>query len=251
MAEIKVGESGAAAPAGRAARADLRTPAAAPQPAAPAAPRDSAAVLGIPEAELTPRVQAAVAGLMGELQALRRQLERMQERVGELERLADRDTLTPLVNRRAFLRELDRTLAQVERHGMKASVLYIDLDGLKEINDRYGHAVGDQAILRFGEVVNDNVRRTDLVGRLGGDEFAVLLVQTDVEQAALKATAIAEALQRRPLFIDRNPMSVDFSWGVEALVPGRTATEVLESADRGMYAQKRGKKAPVKEAAGR
>jgi diguanylate cyclase (GGDEF)-like protein len=245
MAEIKVGDSAGAAAPGRVARADLRTPAAAPQPAQPGAARDSAAVLGIPEAELTPRVQAAVAGLMGELQTLRRQLERMQERVGELERLADRDTLTPLVNRRAFLRELDRTIAQVERHGLKASVLYIDLDGLKQINDRYGHAVGDQAILRFGEVVNDNVRRTDLVGRLGGDEFAVLLVQTDTEQAVLKAGAINEALQRRPIFVDRNAVSLGFSFGVEALVPGRTAAEVLESADRAMYAQKQGKKAPV------
>lgn len=247
MAEIKVGESADAAATGRVARADLRTPAAAPQPAAapPGGPRDSAAVLGIPEAELTPRVQAAVTGLMGELQTLRRQLERMQERVGELERLADRDTLTPLVNRRAFLRELDRTIAQVERHGLKASVLYIDLDGLKQINDRYGHATGDQAILRFGEVVNDNVRRTDLVGRLGGDEFAVLLVQTDVEQAAVKAAGIAEALQSRPLVVDHDAVTFGFSWGVEALVPGRSAAEVLESADRAMYAQKQGKKAPI------
>ena len=245
MAEIKVGDSAGAVAPGRVARTDLRTPAAAPQPPPPTAPRDNAAVLGIPEAELTPRVQAAVSGLMGELQSLRRQLERMQERVGELERLADRDTLTPLVNRRAFLRELDRTIAQVERHGLKASVLYIDLDGLKQINDSHGHAAGDQAILRFGEVVNDNVRRTDLVGRLGGDEFAVLLVQTDAEQAAQKATAIVDALKERPVFIDRSAVTLGFSWGVESVVPGRTATEILDSADRAMYAQKLGKKAPV------
>lgn len=244
MAEIKIGQHAGAAAAGRVARADLRTPAAAPAPAAPppSTAQDTASVLGIPAAELTPRVQAAVTTLMGELQSLRRQLERMQERVSELERLADRDTLTPLVNRRAFLRELDRTIAQVERHGMKASIIYIDLDGLKQINDRHGHAVGDQAILRFGEVVNDNVRRTDLVGRLGGDEFAVLLVQTDAEQAANKAVAIQEALAQQPLYVDRDKLTLGFSWGVEGLAPGRSAVDVLESADRAMYAQKQSKK---------
>jgi diguanylate cyclase (GGDEF)-like protein len=248
MADMKPGDVSSAAVAGGAVRVDRAAGQPEPAPASvpPAAPRDTVSVLGIPETELTPRVQAAVTGLMGELQSLRRQLERMQERVVDLERLADRDTLTPLVNRRAFLRELDRTLAQVERHGTRASLLYIDLDGLKGINDRYGHAAGDAAILHFGEVVSHQVRRTDLVGRLGGDEFAVLLVQTEAEQAARKAAAIGAALERQPLVIEGQSITLGFSCGVEGLTPGRTAGEVMESADRAMYVQKQAKRSPVR-----
>lgn len=227
------------------------TPAAARAPsgvaASPASRRpqgrgDTAAVLGIPEAELTPRVQGAITSLLGELQGLRGQLDRMMQRVADLERLADRDTLTPLVNRRAFLRELERTAAHVGRHGSTAALALVDLDGLKAINDTHGHAAGDAAILRVGEVLTEQTRRTDLVGRLGGDEFVILFVQSDVEHARGKLQDMQAALARRPLRYDQAVLPLDFSFGVQPVVPEMSADALIEAADKAMYRDKQARR---------
>ncbi len=211
-------------------------------PARAAGAADSAAILGIPEAELTPRVQSAIATLVGELQGLRGQLDRMMQRVADLERLADRDILTPLVNRRAFLRELQRTAAHIARHGSMASLALIDLDGLKAINDKHGHAAGDAAILRVGEVLTEQTRRTDLVGRLGGDEFVVLFVQTDPENARAKVAEMQAALARRPLVVDQTSIPLQFSFGVEPVQPNGNAEAMLDAADRAMYRDKQARR---------
>lgn len=216
--------------------------AASPAPARTAGRGDTAAVLGIPEAELTPRVQGAIASLLGELQGLRGQLDRMMQRVADLERLADRDTLTPLVNRRAFLRELERTAAHVGRHGSTAALALIDLDGLKAINDSLGHAAGDAAILQVGEVLTEQTRRTDLVGRLGGDEFVVLFVQSDVDQARAKMLDMQAALARRPLRFGQAVVPLDFSFGVQAVVPEMSAEALIEAADKAMYRDKQARR---------
>jgi len=211
-------------------------------PAVSAGRADSAAVLGIPAAELTPRVQGAIATLVGELQGLRSQLDRMQQRVADLERLADRDTLTPLVNRRAFMRELERTSAHVARHGSTAALALIDLDGLKAINDVHGHAAGDAAILRVGEVLTAQTRRTDLVGRLGGDEFVILFVQSDAEQARAKVLDMRAALARQPLRVDKATLPLEFSFGVQPVLPDTPAEVLLEGADQAMYRDKQARR---------
>ncbi|MCH7794025.1 MAG: GGDEF domain-containing protein, partial [Proteobacteria bacterium] len=122
------------------------------QPAAPqAAPAtqptvDVATIMGVPEAELTPKVRAAIDRLMAEAQSLREELGRARRRVEYLEQLADRDPLAPVLNRRAFVRELTRMIAFAERYGVSGSVLYFDIDGMKRINDTWGHAAGDAAL---------------------------------------------------------------------------------------------------------
>src|ERR1700742_3129780 len=108
-------------------------------PASSVAVGATANVLGIPESEFTPRVRDAIVMLMGEVDTLRRQLAATQARLDEAEKNADQDQLLPLLNRRAFVRELTRTIAYAGRYGTPASLIYFDLNGFKAINDSFGH----------------------------------------------------------------------------------------------------------------
>ena len=102
-----------------------------------------------------------------------------------LQHEASHDPLTGLGNRARFLDELQRALPSAQRHGQSVTVLYLDLDGFKAVNDTYGHAVGDQVLIAFARHVRASVRPQDSAARLGGDEFAVLCEDTTAQQAAL------------------------------------------------------------------
>jgi diguanylate cyclase (GGDEF)-like protein len=182
------------------------------------------------------------AALRRELAELRAEVARLSARLAEAEDLADRDALTPLLNRRAFLRELVRAQAFVERYEAPASLIYFDLDGLKTLNDRFGHAAGDAALKAIAERILGLVRASDVVGRLGGDEFAVLLVQTDGFQAEAKACALAEAVAGQPVAGLEPGARISISWGVAELRPGLSADALLAEADAAMYVAKRGQR---------
>ena len=147
-----------------------------------------ASVLGIPEAEFTPRVRDAIMSLMGEVDTLRRELTRPAHRLEEAEKTADQDQLLPLLNRRAFVRELTRYIAFTGRYNTPASLIYFDLNHMKQINDTHGHAAGDAVLEHFADVLLAHVRDSDSVGRLGGDEFGVLLSHADQDQALRRPT---------------------------------------------------------------
>ena len=117
--------------------------------------------------------------LAEENRRLRATIDEMQARLRELEKLADGDTLTPLPNRRAFHREVERVLRQVERYGTPAALLYVDVNSLKSINDRFGHAAGDAALCHVAAALSGLVRQTDFVARIGGDEFGLVLDHLD------------------------------------------------------------------------
>jgi diguanylate cyclase (GGDEF)-like protein len=110
-------------------------------------------------------------------------LEAAQKTETELRYLADHDPLTALLNRRAFRVRLDTYVNFAARYGGRGAVMVIDLDGLKEVNDKLGHQQGDNLIRRVATMLRDRVRATDIVARLSGDEFAVLMPQSDVEGA--------------------------------------------------------------------
>jgi diguanylate cyclase (GGDEF)-like protein len=205
----------------------------------PAARADQAAFLGVPEPEMTPAVKAALVTLLTEIDDLRGEVGRLKARLAEAETLADRDALTPLLNRRAFLRELSRVAAFAERYGSSASVVYFDLDGFKGVNDRYGHAAGDAALIAVADRLAGLVRESDLVGRMGGDEFAVALVQAEATTAGAKAETLATAIAREPLQFGEWSAPVRLSWGVAEIAPGMTAQDAVAAADAAMYARKR------------
>ena len=140
-----------------------------------------------------------LASLLGELGRLKRELDKAKARAAHLEKLADEDALMPVANRRAFMREMSRLVALAQRYGTTSAVVYIDLNGMKTINDRWGHNAGDAALLHVARTLIDNVRHADVVARLGGDEFGVLLVKTGQEAAEEKAAALAEAIEANPL----------------------------------------------------
>jgi len=201
---------------------------------------DGASVLGIPQGELTPKVQEAITQLMAEVDSLRQELEQSMSRIEYLEELADQDTLAPVANRRAFVRELSRNLSYAERYGTPSSVIYLDLNGLKQLNDGKGHAAGDAAILKVAKILAANVRESDLVGRLRGDEFGIMLSHADVHAARGKAEFLVKTIADDPLEWEGEEIRLDVAFGVHTIRGGGDAGAALEAADKAMYANKAG-----------
>ena len=199
----------------------------------------SASVLGIPESEFTSRVRDAIMNLMGEVENLRRELPSTKARLDEVEKTADQDGMLPLLNRRAFVRELTRYIAFAGRYNTPASLVYFDLNYLKKTNDELGHAAGDAVLAHFSQVLTDHVRDSDSVGRLGGDEFGVLLSHANQEQASKKADALAEALKASPTQWNGHTIPVSFAYGAFELKSGDNPDAAMARADQAMYAQKK------------
>ncbi|HTK36151.1 MAG TPA: GGDEF domain-containing protein [Caulobacteraceae bacterium] len=185
-----------------------------------------------------PLAPDALAAARAEIESLRAELARAQQRLAEVELLADRDALTPVLNRRAFVRELTRTLAFCERYDAPASLVFMDMDGLKTINDRFGHAAGDAALHAIAVSLAEHVRESDVIGRLGGDEFGVLLAQAGREAAAAKAADLQRRVEAEPLVFEGKAIPLRVSYGVRTFEPGLEAAQMLAEADAAMYLRK-------------
>ena len=205
-------------------------------------PVDTVGFLGIGEAEMTPAVRGALQTLLSEIEDLRAEVGRLKGRLAEVEDMADRDPLTPLLNRRAFLRELGRIRTFAQRYGSPASLVYFDLDDLKGVNDRFGHAAGDACLNAVAERLMANVRDSDIVGRMGGDEFAVILVQADRATAEAKAAALARAVEAEPLRFGDWTAPLHVSWGVREISQDAEPEALVADADAAMYASKRARR---------
>ena len=162
-------------------------------------------------------------------------LERKQHEEA-LEVLAVSDSLTGLANYRRFAAALQAEIERCERTRRPFAVLLLDLDGLKKINDRFGHLVGSRAICRVAENLRHTCRTLDTPARFGGDEFAVLLPETEEEEAR---QAVARIVER--LAADKENPQISVSLGA-AIYPrdGITSETLLEAADRALYQMKRG-----------
>jgi diguanylate cyclase (GGDEF)-like protein len=202
------------------------------------APRDTASIMGVPESELTPNVQRALLTLMGEVDQMRRETESLRAKIRDLETLADRDVFLPVLNRRAFLREVSKALSLAERHDAPSALVYFDLNGFKQINDTYGHAAGDVALEKVAELLIAHVRETDAVGRLGGDEFGVVLTLTPTSAAEHKAAELAQAIADTPILYEDTELRLGAAWGVRALERGLAVETAMAEADKAMYARK-------------
>lgn len=223
----------------RATKADATTGVAATGEVGHAAPVDQASFLGLTETELSPNVKAALSALLDEVRSLREELDRTRKRIQYLERVADEDAMLPIANRRAFVRELTRIISFSERYGSPGSVLYFDLNGMKQINDRHGHAAGDAALRHFAQLLVDNVRDCDVVGRLGGDEFGVILAQADVAQAQEKAAQLITQIARSPFIWEGNEITLSCAVGMHEFHGQQSADDALSQADASMYQAKR------------
>lgn len=177
-----------------------------------------------------------------ELLRLREENARLRERVAALEILADRDPLTTALNRRAFMRELNRVLGFCKRYRSTASVAFFDMDGFKAINDIYGHAAGDVALQTVVATLAANVRESDVVGRLGGDEFAIILAQADKSAALAKAESLKHLIECEPAGYEGRSIPLKVSVGVREYEKGVTAADLLSGADAAMYLNKSDRK---------
>ncbi|MCL4713597.1 MAG: GGDEF domain-containing protein [Hyphomonadaceae bacterium] len=172
------------------------------------------------------------------LERLAAERESLAERLAAAEALADRDALAPVLNRRAFMRELHRTMSEVERYRTPAAVLYLDLDGFKALNDSYGHAAGDAVLRHVGLMLLDSVRESDVVGRLGGDEFGVILNRATADEAHAKAAALSEKLNSAVILHEGMAHRVRASFGAHAIALVEDPETAVARADEAMYADK-------------
>lgn len=199
---------------------------------------DTTTIMGIPEAEFTPKVREAILTLMQEVENLRHSMDGMSKRLAATEALADQDALLPIYNRRAFVRELTKLQASVERYNSEASLVYIDLDNFKAVNDTYGHSAGDYVLTEFSERLLNSVRETDVVGRLGGDEFGLILSHTNQEAANILTSRLSLELKDDPILWNGARLEVGMSYGIVTIEPGRDVQDTMDLADNEMYQQK-------------
>jgi two-component system cell cycle response regulator len=156
-----------------------------------------------------------------------------------LEELVFFDELTSLRNRRAALHELETLLAGARRHGHNLSVLMIDVDRFKSINDQHGHRAGDEVLREVAARLLGRLRRQDFAGRLGGDELLVVLPDTDSGGAAIVARSIREAVSESPVQTSAGPIDVTVSIGSAEWVD-EDLPRLLERADVALYRAKAG-----------
>lgn len=185
----------------------------------------------------------------------RLQKEKLQSELAEhkrihaiLEELATRDPLTNLFNRRHFMNLAEREWNRAVRYRRALSVLMLDVDRFKQINDEHGHAVGDKALTTFANVLRSTLRSTEIAGRYGGDEFVVLLPETTHDSGLLVANRICHAIAGYPINTNSGSIELTPSIGV-ACIPDRgtkSLSELLNHADQAMYAAKRGGKGQVR-----
>jgi diguanylate cyclase (GGDEF)-like protein len=152
------------------------------------------------------------------------------------------DEQTGVLTRAAILEALERERARARRYGRRLSVLYVDLDGLKRVNDAHGHRIGDHLILALARTLLGSVRSSDSVGRLGGDEFLVLLPETDGEGALACAERLRQALVCVRVPAPGEMLSLSASIG-SATLDEIPATDLVDLADKRMLLQKRGRRA--------
>jgi diguanylate cyclase (GGDEF)-like protein/PAS domain S-box-containing protein len=160
----------------------------------------------------------------------------------ELSRMATRDDLTGLYNRRFFEREVAQHLRLLRRHGGTASVLFVDLDRFKEVNDTLGHQCGDDLLKHVAHVLTGRLRESDVIARLGGDEFAVLLPMTTAEGAACIVAALEREFAARAADLEGELVHARPSIGVAELDAELDVDGVLRRADQAMYAVKRARR---------
>ncbi|WP_165445862.1 sensor domain-containing diguanylate cyclase [Bradyrhizobium uaiense] len=157
----------------------------------------------------------------------------------QLERLATTDPLTGLYNRRHFLAALDAEWSRFQRYYRSVSVLMVDIDHFKDVNDRYGHAIGDEAIKAMASACLHGKRKSDIVGRVGGEEFAIVLPETTLSRARIVAERVRKRIAAQTLRTRDADFRITASIGVaEALVSMSGIEALMNAADQALYQAK-------------
>jgi diguanylate cyclase (GGDEF)-like protein len=163
----------------------------------------------------------------------------LREKNGRLEELSNTDGLTRVVNRRHFMELLNLEFLRARRYGSTMSYVMVDIDHFKQINDKHGHQVGDQALVSVAAALSSDLRRNDLVGRYGGEEFALLLPETGTEGARTVAERYRKRIEDLVLGMPNGELRLTASMGVAELNDSMTDTDALVRwADTALYEAK-------------
>ncbi len=176
--------------------------------------------------------------LIDEIDQLREQVAQLQRRVHQLDQLAHQDTLINLPNRRGFMRTLERFIDRASRYGEPSAMLFVDLDGLKMINDSFGHQAGDQALIQVAGMLTGGVRKSDLVARIGGDEFGILLAHSQEAAAHETASRLIDLIAGSDFVHDGAVLPLSVAIGVAMISGDDTPEDVMARADEEMYRRK-------------
>ena len=176
--------------------------------------------------------------LAAEIARLRDEVARLQGRVDQLDQMAHQDVLIGLPNRRGFMRQLGQLIARINRYDDLAAMLFIDVDGLKLINDSCGHQAGDEALMFVAELLVRGVRSSDYVARIGGDEFGILLEHADESVAAETASRLVSQIAGCEFCYEGSCLPLSVAIGFSLIAKGDSSEEVIQRADLAMYAEK-------------
>ncbi len=200
-------------------------------------------ILGIGKfitSEPTPKEKEAINFILSIMSLIIGSSKALHTAISELEFLAERDALTELFNRRVFDSFLNYEISRAKRKGYKFSIMMIDLDNFKYINDAYGHHIGDIFLKEVAKVLKQVLREGDIIARIGGDEFGIILSDTPLEKAKQVAERVLRAFNEKKIVApDGNLISIRASIGLaEFPTHGTTAKELTTAADSAMYKAK-------------
>ncbi len=180
---------------------------------------------------------------LSKIEEQQRVIEDLKEKLKQAESEANIDHLTNTFNRRSFERALNEVFEEYKKRGNIFSLVIIDLDGFKKVNDTYGHSAGDLVLRRVAYILRQNLRAKDILARWGGDEFAILLPGTSTEQAIAVAERLKKAVEDLEIIVEGEKVSLSFSYGVaETEDRFSSVEEMIKEADNLMYQHKKGKK---------
>jgi diguanylate cyclase (GGDEF)-like protein len=176
--------------------------------------------------------------LVEEVHRLQAEIGQLRQRVEQLDALAHLDSLSDLPNRRGFMRALERVIDRVKRYGESSALLFVDLDGLKMINDSFGHCAGDEALIQVSRLLVGGVRKSDLVARIGGDEFAILLSHVESADAHDTAARLIDMIADCDFTHDGQALPLSVAIGVGMIEIGDSPEAAIARADAEMYRRK-------------
>lgn len=157
----------------------------------------------------------------------------------QLKEASTTDGLTGLYNHRAFLDRLEQEFHRARRYGSNLSILLIDLDDFKKVNDSLGHLAGDEVLKQIGKILKENVRSSDFVARYGGDEFVIILPETSEHEAYAVGEKLRKTVEKYDLKVNSSTVRLSLSIGISTLGPEhRSYFDLIEEADRAMYEAK-------------
>ncbi len=184
------------------------------------------------------QIQEEISGLRSEVTQLRAETSNLARELADEHRRATTDGLTGLTNRAALDAGISKLLALWERHGRPLSVVMVDIDHFKSINDNFGHKTGDRVLQELAKRMTQVGRTSDILARYGGEEFVMVLPETDLEQAEKAAEKLRVLVERLRFHYEQKPVPVTLSAGVAQARKGEDAGSLIERADKTLYRAK-------------